>query len=191
VIDTSGTHPAVAACTQAITDARTASAVLAALPPTRQLGNIQVKLDGYYHIDAAPNEVIQIDRLDVQGAHLPRVYGGGAAKYCDNVERVADLDIGGGPAVINIGQLSIGNCAYLNMSGSFLFNVPGKGKAINIGVEATSPDILAPDRTVNMNGSSDDGGSYPGRIWAGTVVSQGYLVAGYTTSVDCWEEEAY
>src|SRR5437867_2324189 len=75
VIDTTGTHPALAGCARAMADARRASAVFASRPPTQVLGDVHVGPGQSFEISGGQNDVIQVNSL--------RVDGGGGGKCCD------------------------------------------------------------------------------------------------------------
>ena len=146
VVDTTGTHPALAGCLQAMADARRASAKLAALPPTQVLGNVHVRPGQFFEIIGGPNEVIQIDSLHLEG---------GATNLFCNRSSAGELDFEGGPMVINVtGRVQFGSCALVDTTGDVVLNVVGKGPTIRLGKAVAGPPILAPDRTLVVGGGA-------------------------------------
>lgn len=182
-IDTSGADPAVADCNQALADARAASDAFAAMPPTRSLGSIDLLWDGNGdNIQAAPNEVIQIDSIRLAGAP----YGlGGYYNYHYNsyislcAYGGASLSISGGPAVVNVSRLDVGACAGIDTSSEILINVPGPGGSIRIAQGAYVPELLAPYRTVVVKGTIDDQITGFGRQWVRRLKLTGFSGENY------------
>jgi len=164
VIDTSGTYAGVADCASAMAAARRASATLAALPPTRVLGNVHVAPGEEVDIDAGEGGVVQIDSLTMDGVpgYCPTASGG-------------FLLLSGNHAVFNVKKrLDLGNCADLAVSG--VFNVPGKGPTIRIGSNVGPPPILAPDRTLVVAGDiASDNGTFLEQSWVSKLVIEGGL----------------
>jgi hypothetical protein len=176
IIDTSGTHPALGECAQAKTDTLAASQALAALPPTQTFGRIDVGRTEYFEIDATGGGVINIEALRLQGNVLNH-YGGYSSKYCD--ESAASFYVhanAGDQVVLNIGQLKIGNCAWLDVGGTTIVNLPGPGKKITVGVQAEGVyfPILAPERNIVITGSEDDNGTYVDLLWVKRALIKGY-----------------
>jgi hypothetical protein len=178
VIDTSGTAPALAQCEQAKSDAMAASQTLAAMTPSQTLGRIDVDADGYYDIDAYGGGVINIEALRLEGRVL-NVYYGYNEKYCD--EDGAALYINANPGdqvILNVGQLKVGNCAYIEApyNANVILNVPGPGKKIQVGIQADGIEfpILAPERVIVVKGAGDDTGTYLDLLWVNRAVIRGY-----------------
>jgi len=168
--DTSGTHPRVADCLQAQAEARNASATFAALPPTQTFGNITVGPNDDVELVAGVNEVIQIDSLQLKGQKLQK-----NSKYCDG-DQISSIYISGGPAILNIGKLGIGNCAYIDAGRGVVLNVPGKGRSIHIGVQTQTPPILAPQRTLVIEGGGDDTNTDVDNVWVDKLLVSGFTV---------------
>jgi hypothetical protein len=59
-----------------------------------------------------------------------------------------------------------------------VFNVPGKGSSIEIGLETNfvqyGPDILAPGRSVVVQGADGSFGTSIQRVWAKNVTASGF-----------------
>jgi hypothetical protein len=179
VTDTSGTHPLLATCASAVGQARTASATLAALPPTQVYGNVVIKPGQSRQIDARGGAVIQMDSLVMKNGKLDRYDG-----TCFNDEATfASLEIDfddGDQVVLNVGKLFLGNCAAIRI-GDNVINVTGPGSTITIGPQvgywfASSPVLLAPERTVKMTGSVTDIPPIFAAIYARDLKASGYFV---------------
>ena len=168
IVDTSGRHPAVADCAAAMADARRASAFFAALPPTQVLGNVHVHAGEVFTIHAAENDVIQIDSLQVDSGKPTSI-------VCDGRGEFGDLEVAGGPAVINVTKsVRFANCSYVGYFDSpVILNVPGKGPSIRVGRTVAGPPILAPDRTLVLNGTVDDLDTYVPHAWVRKLLMSG------------------
>src|SRR5262245_38383554 len=190
--DTTGTHPAVAACTDAMTGLQAASAAFAAMPPVRTYKKIFVKRGQEFVIDATGAGVINIESLVMEGVPVePLSYGYGYAYRTGSC--ASNPDAGGGTAilriegnglddvVLNVGNLELGGCAELYSSAPLLLNVPGRGRKVQIGIstfffgEGVPPDILAPERTVYIVGGRTDLGTPIGGVYARKLISLGYV----------------
>ena len=159
-VDTSGTHAAVADCNQAFIDRQTASDFFASRPVDRELGNITIPPFDTYTLALAPNEVVHIGSLEVNGGYDPEF-----KLLCYDYTH---LDITGGPGVVNIDRLEIGPCVYVDPpAAAVILNLPGSGHTIKIGRGAIVPAaILAPGRTVTVRGTLDDGVTFIGSTFA-------------------------
>jgi hypothetical protein len=159
-VDTTGTHAAVADCNQAFIDRQTASDFFASRPVDRELGSITIAPFDNYTLALAPNEVVHIDSLTVKGGYDPDF-----KLLCYDY---TNLDITGGPAVVNLDRLEIGPCVLVHTFGAaVLLNLPGSGHTIKIGRGAiVPPPILAPARTVTVRGTLDDGVTFIGSTFA-------------------------
>ena len=109
-------------------DARRASAFFASLPPTQVLGKVHVHGGEVFTINAAENDVIQIDSLQVDSGKPTSI-------VCDGRGDYGDLEVVGGPAVINVtNSVRFANCSYVGFFDSpVILNVPGKGPSIRVG----------------------------------------------------------
>jgi hypothetical protein len=167
-LDTTGLHPAVADCGQARIDALTASAEFAALPADRSFGPTTVAPFSDFEIIAAPGEVIHFDSLTLQGE-----YDADDPEMCDD-QSVIEVD--GGPAVINVDRLTIGNCVSVVSDAPIVFNVPGRGAQVRIGRGAlfTMP-ILAPERVISAIGTLDDQATNLGAMWGRQIKLRGLV----------------
>jgi hypothetical protein len=149
VIDTTGTHPRIGSCQQALVDATAVSAELAALPPTQVLGNV-VAANGYVpvtHIYAGPG-VNVIDATSITVRPM-KTYG----HYYEGSEIVINLEPDTEAVIINTGRLSVGAGCLISVFGSrtrVLINVVRSGPVkINHDVNIEAP-ILAPQSNVNV-----------------------------------------
>jgi hypothetical protein len=159
-IDTTGTHPTVAECMQAMMDAQTASAYFASLPPNRTFGATTIEPFETFTLQAAPNEVIHFESLKVKGDFDPDF-----PQLCLDT---TIFRINGGPAVINFGSLEIGPCVSVRRPvPAVILNVPGRGRQIRVGRGAVvQVPILAPERSVSVRGTLDDQITFTGFVWA-------------------------
>jgi hypothetical protein len=171
--DTSGTHPLVGRCAQAMSDARSASATLAALAPTRVLGKVRVSSDDTFELDARGGAVIEMESLVLEGV---RGQCPGFPNSCDCFDSVAALEIRRNPGdqvVINTGALSVGRCALIQLGGSghsidTIINVPGPGRRIQVGFGADLEDgasLLAPERSLIVEGAGPDVETALAALW--------------------------
>ena len=167
-VDTSGLHPLVADCVQAMADARTASEQFAALPADRSFGPTTVAPFSDFEIIAAPGEVIHFDSLTLQGEYDP--------DFPELCYDQSSIDVEGGPAVINVDRLTIGNCVSVISDAPIVFNVPGRGAQVRInrGALFTLP-ILAPQRVISALGTLDDQATNLGAMWARQIKLRGLI----------------
>jgi len=182
-IDTTGTNPGVAACTQAMADSMTASQALAALPATQTFGRVDIKLNEEFELDAYGGAVIDMEALRMEGEVLG-VEGGYGIKWCPGNQDPATLVINASPGdqvVLNVGLLKIGNCGNIDLppDATVLINVPGPGRKVQIGVQADACcegwPLLAPERVVVVRGSGDDTSTYMDLLWSRKVLFRGYV----------------
>jgi len=181
IVDTSGRNPEVADCAAAMADARRASAFFAGLPPTQVLGKVHVHAGEVFTIHAAENEVIQIDSLLVDS--------GPTTIVCNERGEFGELDVVGGPAVINVTEsVRFANCSYVDaFDSAVILNVPGKGPSIRVGRTLAVPAILAPDRTLVVSGTVDDSDTYLPNTWVRKLLMSG-LSSVYTHEDPCLYE---
>jgi hypothetical protein len=189
VVDTTGSHPAVARCTDAMADAALASEVLAALAPTQVLGHVFVPLGEQATIDARGGGVVQIDSLVLDGQRMQREEGETIRTCDDGVDTALSILADPGDTVIlNVGRVDVRNCARIRpqvVGGSVaapgvILNVPGKGRRIRIGVEADlfrSVNLLAPQRNLEVVGSSYDFQTALSHVWVKRAVVGGFAFA--------------
>lgn len=180
VIDTSGTNPEVARCRDALATMSQASAYFAALPPTRTLGNVHLgrrpsDYDGgdYLELDLDPGEVVNIDSLVTEGFSFRRDAQGN--RSCDE-NNPPEIYLSGGPAVLNIDQLALGNCTKVYVDGDILFNIPGPGRYVSIGYEVYAYNVLAPERTIKTVGTDTDYFTIASFLWGKRVQSTGATI---------------
>jgi hypothetical protein len=182
VIDTSGTHPQVGACRDALSDARAASAAFAAMTPTQSFGRITVPLGEIFTIDARGGAVVDIESLTLVGPEISGKVGYGGyhnrSCYAVDFDEPSGLEVlyhPGDQVILNVERLTIGNCSYIyDQPPEMVVNVPGRGPRVHFGIgSATFLNLLAPDRRVDVVGTGDDAGTYPGRVWAKNVNLQG------------------
>jgi hypothetical protein len=155
-IDTTGTHPRLPSCQQAMVDMQTGSAMLAALTPTVDLGSLTITGDDLT-ISVGPGlQVITASRISV----LPGVAEGYRTGGTLTIDRSSN-----DPVILNVAKLRIGDLS--SIFDVDIINVPGKGPAVSLGLDATAPAILAPARSISTKPTGDNGnlnGLYGRRI---------------------------
>ena len=169
-VDTSGTNPQLAACSDALAAATAASDALGALPPTRRLGKVVLKPGENLDLQPAEGEVIEIDSLSMGSIEDAR-------EGCDYGDKFATFSVGSAPGVvINIrGGLQLAGCmvAYSD-SDTTIVNLPGSGSGVRIGRGAdVSLPILAPGRSVRVDGSRFESTVVEAPIWARNIAISG------------------
>jgi hypothetical protein len=188
VIDTTGTHPTLASCRQAMIDASSASGAFAAMTPDLVFGRIVARGGREVTVDARGAHVIRIDALVAENRPLEHedpdfppdcegVRGNGLFIRTDSRD---DL-------VINVGELSIGACGAMAADSQHpLFNVTGPGKRVYIGPQAVLDNvmILAPERSVVVNGSHIDNETSFGPLWAKRLEMKGFAIS-YDSTTPC------
>lgn len=192
VPDTSGTSPRLVECQAAIADALTASAALAARPPTHVFGKVVIKKAEVFTIDATGGAVINMESLTMSSAReIP--YEGPIKDCIYSMDEASTLEIISDPGdqvVINVGRLRLGDCAHLYMRPA-LFNVPGPGTPVKIGnqvgqfSEYANPIILAPQRKVDILGSRLDFPPVLNGVWAQSLKASGYVFLGAPLGLGC------
>jgi len=187
-VDTSGDHPEVAACAKAIAGMTPASAALAALPTTRDLGDVIVHAQGPpVTIDARGGGVFPIRHLTLQDESL--VHDATGTLTCPGGAggRLTILANPGDQVVLNVYRLWIGQCSTLIApAGDVVLNVYGVGRAVRIAAEASLPDvaILAPDRDVELGGGWTAGGTVLGPFWSRRAILSGASIV-HATRLAC------
>jgi hypothetical protein len=183
-IDTSGTNPLVSSCAQAFVDAVDRSNAIRAMPAVLELGDVHVARGEYGTIEVPPGGgVVRLQSLTLQGIRSRVQYGytyeclysGEDGAYLEVVSDYEDeviLDV--------VGKVSIGACGAISpWAEDFLINVAGQGKAVRMGKhaygEGTSISILAPERTIKLEGTRVPEATYVGYIWGRKVVTRGYV----------------
>lgn len=146
VTDTSGTHPGITTCTQAMGDATAASTHFAALATTQDLGKLIVRggsaTPAVISTHAGVN-VITATTIAVQPA---RVDG-----YREGSELQIDIDSSADSVIINTGSLRVGASCLVSLTGEVdqtkvIINVTGKAKVSKDA--SVEPAILAPTGSV-------------------------------------------
>jgi hypothetical protein len=182
IVDTTGTTPEVATCRDALGGLMAASAAFAAMPPAQTFTRVKVGHGGEFRIDASGTGVVNIEELKLYSA-LARPISGYRYGDCDPEDGATLIVDGTAPeVVINVGRLDLGNCAHLELAGgvqTLLFNVPGAGRKIRVGVQAfdseTPPDILAPERVVSIRGGRTESSTSIAGVYARKLISLGYV----------------
>ena len=174
--DTTGTHPKLARCTDAMDDALAASAYFASLPPTHVYGDVDVGPGEEVVIDAGGGPglaVIDIGSLRVRGGPKDPVSGDCGPRanlYFDGPENL----------VVNVRKtLEVGRCGQVS---SFdhpqaVINVPGRGAAVRIGGTAALPvAVLAPERNIKVRKTveSFEVSNYLGQLHGRMVTMAGF-----------------
>ncbi len=163
--DTTGNHPRLADCRRGLAAARTASARLAALPPTHVFGDVHIGIGERVTIDARGGAVINMDSLRMESARQTLFDVDPVVRWCDSGDEraVATLRVianEGDPVVINVPDLTLGTCAQPDVMDAVI-NVSGPGRPIRVGTQvgyawSGSPVLLAPERKVSVLGSAID-----------------------------------
>lgn len=143
LVDTTGMHPLIAACRQAMDDVRTASATLAGLAPTHSLDVVDLSGANELEIVAGPGvNVINVSRFTLQSlrslgyVYAPTVYVTLAPETQAVVINTPRLKIARGSQVLSFGS-----------EGRVIFNVIGSGPAVYVGADTDfQAAILSPDR---------------------------------------------
>jgi hypothetical protein len=163
VVDTTGTHPRLASCQQAITDMQSASATLAALTPTQDLGRVVVRGE-MRNIAVGPG--VQVIAATSISLHSTGTYGLGNS----GVLRIS-ADPGTQAVILNTSRLTVGRDCALAFSGpsdTMIINVSGKGATVRIADTSYSEAILAPQRSVTVGIDTT-----PSNIYAQTIRVRG------------------
>lgn len=183
-IDTSGTNPLVSSCAQAFVDAVDRSNAIRAMPAVLELGDVYVARGQSEKIEVPPGGgVVRMQSLTLQGVRSRVQYGytyeclysgedGAYLEIMSGLEDEVVLDV--------VGKVSIGACGAISpWAEDFLINVAGPGKAVRMGKhaygEGTSISILAPERTIKLEGTRVPEATYVGYIWGRKVTTRGYV----------------
>jgi hypothetical protein len=145
-IDTSGTDPRLDSCAQAIADAAAASALLAGLPPTRDLGSIRLRNE---HMVVAADPGVNVwtaAEIVIRAPGPDGITNGLHVSFAPDTDAV----------IINVARLKvngIGSGIYATGSGDetrLIVNLPGPGPtAIVKGYGRVEGFLLAPERKVH------------------------------------------
>jgi hypothetical protein len=182
-VDTSGTDPRVSSCNQAFVDAVDLSNAIRAMPATQEFDTIKVPVNGTFTIDATGGGVIRIRNLKLERIRS-YVYYGYAYPCLYSGEDPAVLEIiadEGDDVILDItGSMSIGACGILDLyTENFLINAAGKGKAMRMGADSfgdgNAINILAPERTLKIEGDRVGEGTFVGYLWGRKIVTRGYV----------------
>jgi hypothetical protein len=185
LVDTTGTHPGVDACSGAIDQMKTASQAFAAMTPVKTIDKIRVNRGEHYVLDATGGGVINIGKLTMEGVPVGPYNGYRVGTCVYNIDTLgkAELTINSNPSdevVLNIGYLELGPCADIYTDSPVLVNLPGPGRKIRIGLAAFNagnfpPDILAPERTVAVTGGRTEEITPVSGVYARKLVTLGYV----------------
>jgi len=183
-IDTTGTNPIVSSCTQAFVDAVDQSNAIRAMPAVLELGDVLVRQGEYLSIDVPPGGgVIRMQSLVLQGVRS-RVSSGYTYECLYSDQDGAYLELIGSQddeVVLDVvGKVSIGACGAISPSSeAFLINVAGEGNAVRMGKhsygDGVSISILAPERTIKLEGTRVPEATYVGYVWGRKIVTRGYV----------------
>jgi hypothetical protein len=183
VIDTTGTHPLVSACSGAMLDMVGLSNAIAAMPAAQEFDTLTVDINDDFEIDATGGGVIRIGTLVLKSVPSRVSYGNNYGSCYYSGEDGAVLDVLADPGdqvILDVGALKIGACSEI-YSGTqdFIINVGGRGRAVEVGVNALGSDanlnILAPQRTIKIEGDKVGEGTLVGFLWGKKVVTRGYV----------------
>jgi hypothetical protein len=195
ITDTTGTSPLLSSCSGARVDMVGAANAIHAAPAVMTLDELKVPADGSTAQLTVPagGGIVRIGKLSFAGLRSEVRYGYNyECLYSSQYFNSSWLEIVGSSAddiVLDVGELSIGNCAYISMpSDKFMINVAGEGRKIKIGVDTNGDypiNILAPERSVKITGEKAyEMGTYLGFIWADKVLMKGYT---WASTLDCEE----
>ena len=178
-IDTSGTHADVAICGQAMADIQSASAMLAGLAPTQDLGSVSVTGGS-----GSPTTIVAgpgVNVINTTGIRLKAArasYG-----YRDGSQLLIDMAAGTDSVIINTGKLSVGAECQVSVTGDggdpsrIIINLVGKGSA-KISKNATvDAMILAAGGKIGVRS-----GSQVSRLFSGAVSIKGAQAGGLATA---------
>ena len=86
-----------------------------------------------------------------------------------------ELDLIGGPAVINVANgVRFAGCSDVNpFDADILLNIPTAGAAIRVGKLVASPAILAPARTLIVEGGPGEDYPWVAHAWVRKLVTKG------------------
>jgi choice-of-anchor A domain-containing protein len=161
IIDTTGLDPRVDTCAQALIDMRTASATLAALTPTRDLGAVRSDPDDNYSVTLTADPGVNVWTAREFSARSKHHFLG----YDDSSINIA-LDPATESVVINTRKVSVGTWSSINVFGGDLskvvFNLPERGTVKTDGY--IDPAILAPDGKVIVRFNGAVGPAYARRV---------------------------
>jgi len=150
-IDTSGTHPKLASCRQAIADMQSASTTLASLPATQELGPVTVRGDTFRIVAGPGVNVITTPSISLRSVSSPGYY------YRQGGVLEIDTSPDTQSVVINTGKLYVGIGAEIYGYGDVIINVPGPGPSIKAftfsGYQQAyinGPPVLAPQRGIKL-----------------------------------------
>ena len=159
--DTSGTHPLLASCNQAISDLTTNAGILAALTPDQSPLKILANngSDGPVVLDAGPGRTVISSPSVVVS---PRKVSG----YPEGSELTINMDADATLVVINTPKLSVGTQCAITVSGPgadpsrVVLNVTST-KGVKIGKEASiDPVVLAMQSAVTVNPTAETSSIY-------------------------------
>jgi len=163
VVDTSGADPRVATCAQALSDVRTASATLAGLTPTRDLGAVRAEPNGDYVVTLSADPGVNVWNATSLFAPTKHRFLGLNYTTID-----VQLDPATESVIINVDRgVRVGTSSSITVSGGppekVVLNLVGGGTLNTDGY--VDPRILAPESTVivRVNGSVS-GGAYARRV---------------------------
>jgi hypothetical protein len=151
-VDTTGTHPGIASCQQAMTDVISASQTLAGLTPTLFFGETQIYDGSDVEIEAGPGvNVISVGRIALKARQI--------GQEVDD----STLTINVGPTteavIINAASLGVGKNCALRISGDerkVLINLPGGGPPVQVQEDArVDATVLAPGRVIRVGSRTE------------------------------------
>lgn len=176
--DTTGTPPIVGRCNAAMASADDVAKKFASLAPALTLDRVEVRSGEARTIDV-PGPVLQIDTL-IMRATPGQSFGYGSPKRACLSDEYAYLEIRGA-SIVNVRKLQIGSCAYMEpFDSSILFNLAGSGPSVRVGFSALVGNILAPDRTITVEGSDyDDEPTFTAGLWAKRIRASGNTELGF------------
>lgn len=161
VVDTTGTHPGIASCQQAISDVSAASQTLAGLATTISLGEVRIYDGSDVEIDAEPGvNVISAGRIALKALQIGQ-----------NIDD-SSLTINVGPTtdavIINAASLFVGKNCALRIIGDerkVLLNLPGAGPTVLVQEDAlVDATVLAPERVIRVGSRTELNAAHGRRV---------------------------
>jgi len=160
-VDTTGTHPGIASCQEAISDVQAASQLLAFLAPTQALGDIRIYDGSVVQINAGPGvNVFSAGRIALKARTI------GFSIESSIVKIV--LDPATEAVVINAASLFVGKNCGIRVVGDerkVLINLPFAGPTSLIQEDAVvDAGVLAPYRVVRVGSRTELNAAYGRRV---------------------------
>lgn len=153
-IDTTGTHPGIASCQQAVGDMLAASQTLAALPATQIFDTIIAPVGEDLVVNAGPG----VNVINVAG----KVTAWGNLRFV--LAPATDAVVVNAKTLFVSGAVSVEGGDETKV----VINLTGRGRAVLVKTDATvAPLLLAPERVVKVSPRGDIAGALARRVFFG------------------------